>query len=273
LENVNPPVPKAQAKRKEPTCTTPSRGWQGRERTRIKEKRVRIMAACFIKHPVGGFLKGYLMSQHLLIVGQNASLRQALCEQFELDGTWRLSESALPVNMKQEDNDVRMIIAYAPTAETLNELLSRFPDSSLMALMPHGLTIEHEDVDIISLPAHISTLLGAVRARLKRQDRQEEKSLALGPYIFHPDTRILEASGGRKIRLTEKECAMLLYLLNAQGGAVSRDELLQEVWGYNSNVTTHTLETHIYRLRQKIEPDATTAQILVTDSSGYRLIS
>jgi DNA-binding response OmpR family regulator len=76
---------------------------------------------------------------------------------------------------------------------------------------------------------------------------------------------------GKKIRLTEKETNILKYLYRAGAQAVSREELLTEVWGYNAGVTTHTLETHIYRLRQKIEPDPTSARLLVTETGGYRL--
>ena len=76
---------------------------------------------------------------------------------------------------------------------------------------------------------------------------------------------------GRRIHLTEKETAILRYLYRA-GETVPRETLLQEVWGYNSGVTTHTLETHIYRLRQKIEKDAAAPAILVTEAGGYKLV-
>ena len=75
----------------------------------------------------------------------------------------------------------------------------------------------------------------------------------------------------KKIRLTEKETNILKYLYRAGAKAVSREELLAEVWGYNAGVTTHTLETHVYRLRQKIEPDPGNARLLLTEAGGYRL--
>jgi len=75
----------------------------------------------------------------------------------------------------------------------------------------------------------------------------------------------------RDIRLTEKETNILKYLYRAGGKPVAREELLEEVWGYNSGVTTHTLETHVYRLRQKIEPERGTATLLMTEPGGYRL--
>ena len=75
----------------------------------------------------------------------------------------------------------------------------------------------------------------------------------------------------RKIRLTEKETAILKYLCRTGNKVVARDVLLSEVWGYNAGVTTHTLETHVYRLRQKIEADPSNAILLVTEPGGYRL--
>ena len=91
----------------------------------------------------------------------------------------------------------------------------------------------------------------------------------IGPYDFHPSAKLL-TDGERRIRLTEKETDILRYLKSASG-IVPRQTLLGEVWGYGPQVATHTLETHIYRLRKKIEKDAGDAKILITEEGGYRL--
>ncbi|MDP7183254.1 MAG: helix-turn-helix domain-containing protein, partial [Alphaproteobacteria bacterium] len=95
----------------------------------------------------------------------------------------------------------------------------------------------------------------------------------IGPYSFSPSAKMLQnKEGDHEIRLTEKETAILQFLCRAGNKPTDRDVLLNEVWGYNTGVTTHTLETHIYRLRQKIEENPSEARILVTEQSGYRLI-
>ena len=83
---------------------------------------------------------------------------------------------------------------------------------------------------------------------------------------------MLHKESGQKVRLTEKETSILKYLYRAGNKVVTRDILLNEVWGYNAGVTTHTLETHIYRLRQKIETEPSDAKILITEPGGYRLV-
>jgi DNA-binding response OmpR family regulator len=91
----------------------------------------------------------------------------------------------------------------------------------------------------------------------------------IGPYLFRPGAKLL-TEGARRVRLTEKETDILKYLAAADR-TVPRETLLHEVWGYNPAVTTHTLETHIYRLRRKIEKTPGKAEILVTEGGGYRL--
>jgi DNA-binding response OmpR family regulator len=128
--------------------------------------------------------------------------------------------------------------------------------------------------DYVTKPFKMGLLLARIRAQLRRHERSEGTILIIGPYAFHPTEKIMidSANGDRKIKLTEKETAMLRYLFRAGGTIIGRDVLLNEVWGYNSGVTTHTLETHVYRLRQKIERDPSNAEILVTEPGGYRLI-
>ena len=113
-----------------------------------------------------------------------------------------------------------------------------------------------------------------MRAQLRVFDNSEDAVFTVGPYLFRPAAKLLlEPARGRKVRLTDKECGILKFLYRAGGRPVPRQALLNEVWGYNSAVTTHTLETHIYRLRQKIEPDPANARLVVTESGGYRLVA
>jgi len=128
--------------------------------------------------------------------------------------------------------------------------------------------------DYVTKPFKMGLLLSRIYAQLRLHERREGTILTIGPYTFHPAERTMidSAAGDRKIRLTEKETAMLKYLFRVGGTIIGRDVLLNEVWGYNSGVTTHTLETHVYRLRQKIERDPSNAEILVTEPGGYRLI-
>jgi DNA-binding response OmpR family regulator len=126
--------------------------------------------------------------------------------------------------------------------------------------------------DYVAKPFRFSVLLARIRAQLRQHEASEDAVLSVGPYSFGPGSKML--TGAKKVRLTEKETAILRFLYRAGQTPVSRETLLQEVWGYNSRVTTHTLETHIYRLRQKIEKDAANPEILVTDADGcgYKLV-
>lgn len=127
--------------------------------------------------------------------------------------------------------------------------------------------------DYVTKPFRFPVLLARIRAQLRTHEQSEDAVFQLGPYTFKPAMKMLIDARDRKIRLTEKETNILKFLYRATEGVVPRDVLLHEVWGYNAGVTTHTLETHIYRLRQKIEPDPSNARLLVTESGGYRLVA
>lgn len=126
--------------------------------------------------------------------------------------------------------------------------------------------------DYVTKPFRFAVLLARIRAQLRQHEQSEDATFVVGPYTFKPGQKMLIDVKGGKIRLTEKEVAIIKYLYRAGGKVITRDVLLEEVWGYNSGVTTHTLETHVYRLRQKIEHDPSNSSILVTESGGYKLI-
>lgn len=125
--------------------------------------------------------------------------------------------------------------------------------------------------DYVTKPFKFAVLLARLRAHLRSHEQSEDAVFKIGPYEFRPAVKMLVTHDDKRIKLTEKEASILKYLYRAGGKPVSRDVLLDEVWGYNSGVTTHTLETHVYRLRQKIEPEPGRTTILLTDSGGYRL--
>jgi DNA-binding response OmpR family regulator len=126
--------------------------------------------------------------------------------------------------------------------------------------------------DYVTKPFRFAVLLARVRTLLRQYETSEDAVFTIGPYTFRPSSKLLLNLNGSKVRLTEKETSILRRLYRAGQRSVPRQTLLQEVWGYSSEVTTHTLETHIYRLRQKIEKDAIVPAILITEVGGYKLM-
>lgn len=126
--------------------------------------------------------------------------------------------------------------------------------------------------DYVTKPFKFAVLLARIRAQLRQHEQSEDAVFTIGRFTFKPASKLLVDEKGGKVRLTEKETSILKYLYRAGEKVVSREVLLHEVWGYNAGVTTHTLETHIYRLRQKIEKDPAHSELLVTESGGYKLV-
>jgi DNA-binding response OmpR family regulator len=126
--------------------------------------------------------------------------------------------------------------------------------------------------DYIAKPFRANELLARLQAQLRLFDTSEDAVFTIGSFTFRPAAKLLIGPDKkRRVRLTAKEVDILKFLYRHANQVVSRQVLLDEVWGYNAGVTTHTLETHVYRLRQKIEGDPTNCRLLVTAPGGYKL--
>jgi DNA-binding response OmpR family regulator len=229
-----------------------------------------------------------MASQHpILVVDDDNALRTALIEQLVQDGEFDPTEAACLA-------DAEALLA-GPDARFDALLLDvSLPDGDgrdfCKKLRKQGvktpiimLTGSAEETDIvrgldsgandyIAKPFRLNELLARLRAQLRTFENSEDAVFTIGPYTFRPAAKqLLEPIRNKRIRLTDKETAILKFLYRAAGKPVARQVLLNEVWGYNAAVTTHTLETHVYRLRQKIEPDPALSRLLLTEGGGYRL--
>jgi DNA-binding response OmpR family regulator len=220
----------------------------------------------------------------LLIVDDNDDLRGELAEQLEMDDEFTVVQAATgndgvsrAVEVKPDlillDLDLPDINGRE-VCRQIREKQVAAPIIMLTAADSDEDTVKGLDAganDYVAKPFKLAVLLARIRAQLRSHEQSEGAVFHLGAYEFRPSAKMLVDSAQKKIRLTEKETNILKYLYRAGEKPVSREELLAEVWGYNAGVTTHTLETHVYRLRQKIEPDPSNAKLLLTEAGGYRL--
>ena len=220
----------------------------------------------------------------LLVIDDNDDLRGAIAEQIELTEEFNAVEAATGADGVRAAVEVRPDLILLDVdlpdingREVCKQLRERgvaAPVIMLTAADTDEDTIAGLDAganDYVTKPFKFQVLLARIRAQLRSHEQSEGAVFHLGAYEFRPSAKMLVDSSQKKIRLTEKETNILKYLYRAGEKPVSREELLAEVWGYNAGVTTHTLETHVYRLRQKIEPDPANARLLLTEAGGYKL--
>ena len=220
----------------------------------------------------------------ILIVDDDADLRGALAEQLALNDEFRVVEAEtgaggveaartaqadlilLDVDLPDMDGrDVSRQLRTEGVGAPIVMLTASDSEADTILGLDAGAN------DYVTKPFRFGVLLARIRAHLRSHEQSEAAVFRIGPYEFRPAAKLLIDERQRKIRLTEKEANILKYLYRAGQKPVAREELLTEVWGYNAGVTTHTLETHVYRLRQKIEPDPAHARLLLTEAGGYRL--
>ncbi len=223
----------------------------------------------------------------ILIIDDDATLREALVEQLQVDGEFAVaeagtvSEAESMLTGKDSRFDAVILDVGLPDGDGRDLCASLRRQGKRMPIIMLTGSDDEADVvrgldaganDYIAKPFRLAELMARLRAQLRIFENSEDAVFTIGPYTFRPSAKLLhEPVKNRRIRLTEKEAAILKFLYRAGTRPVARQVLLNEVWGYNAAVTTHTLETHIYRLRQKIEPDPSNARLLLTEGGGYRL--
>ena len=225
-------------------------------------------------------------SKTILIIDDDDDLRDLLREQLELQSEFTAigaatAASGLAVALERRPDLILLDLDLPDrngreVCRTLRDAGVTAPVIMLTAAEGESETIlglESGAADYVTKPFRFAVLLARVRAQLRAHEQSEDVVLKIGPYQFRPAARVLVDPKGRKLRLTDKEANILKYLHRAGAKSVTREELLAEVWGYNAGVTTHTLETHIYRLRQKIESEPGQTRLLITEAGGYRLAS
>ncbi len=223
--------------------------------------------------------------RRILLVDDDVELRTTLSEQLlvhrEFDITEASTGAEALARVGEHHVDLMVLDVGLPDIdgrETVKILRRDGFKSPIILLTGHDseadeiLGLESGANDYITKPFRFSVLLARIRAALRQHDQSEDVVFTIGQYSFQPAAKLLETTEGSKVRLTDKETSILKYLYRQGPKTISREILLKEVWGYNNRVTTHTLETHIYRLRQKIERDPSNARLLVTEDGGYRLV-
>lgn len=220
----------------------------------------------------------------LLIVDDDPDLREALAEQFGFEDEFEVmtADAAIPGMelAKTERIDVIIFDVGLPDMDGRDACAKLREDGVTTPIIlltaqsgdeDHVKGLRSGANDFLAKPIAFAVLLERVHTQLRRHEQSEDAELIVGPYRFKPGMKQLETEDGKRIRLTEKETSILKYLYRAGGDPISREELLDKVWGYHREANTHTLETHVYRLRQKIEPDPANARLLITEVGGYRL--
>ena len=224
-------------------------------------------------------------TKKIIIIDDDDLLRDTLTEQFSLHDEFHVTEAATASAgiklLKAEHADLVILDVNLPDMDGREACkVMRRGGYKGPVIMLTGQTSESDTIlgldsganDYVTKPFRFAVLLARIRAHLRQHEHSEDAVFKVGPYTFKPSAKMLVRDDNRKVRLTEKETAIIKFLLRSGEQIVSRDVLLQDVWGYNAGVTTHTLETHVYRLRQKIERDPSHAEILVTEGGGYKLI-
>jgi DNA-binding response OmpR family regulator len=223
-------------------------------------------------------------SSRLLIVDDDAYLRATLRQQLAVEGFNDVFEVGFAADLdnvlSHANPDLILLDIQMPDGNGIDicQRLRRNGFAKPIVMLTNKgaevdivLGLEAGANDYITKPFRFNELIARIRTQLRQFRASDDARFEIGNLSFVPANKMLYEIGSDRMQaLTEKEATILKFLCRAFSNDVTKDELLAEVWGFQNGVSTHTLETHIYRLRQKISR-LTKKQLVLTIENGYRL--
>lgn len=171
-----------------------------------------------------------------------------------------------------DDESVADIVIVDEDISLLNEFLKKDIKAPVILLSSKDVDDNRNIHHVIYKPMSLNKFLDDIKASINIYEKSSEGKLEFNNYILDPSHKeILNLRNNEVTKLTEKEVAIIKYLYKNRDKTIGKNDLIQEVWGYSSDVYTHTVETHIYRLRQKVEHEDSSAQLIITSDGGYSL--
>lgn len=228
----------------------------------------------------GNFNRGLLMERikNITIISDKVVFVDALTDLFNISENVEVTSLGIcDLNFKNLlINRPDLILIDSPTQHEINLDINKELEQIKKTIPVVYVEGEDNNQKVLELnlhkkPIYFPTFLIRIQQQLRDFIEKKNKEVRIGPYLFSYPMKTLMEQGKLVARLTEMETKILNFLHKADGALIKRDVLLREVWGYNSEVMTHTLETHIYRLRKKIEPHSKSQALLISESGGYRL--
>lgn len=225
-------------------------------------------------------------SRNILIVEDDAEFRHTLAEQLRLHEEFEVEEvgtgeAAIADAEKTNFNAILLDVGLPDMDGRDVCRVLRRKGIHAPVIMLTGMDSDADTVlgldsganDYVTKPFRMGVLLARLRAHIRQHEMSEDASFAVGPYVFRPAAKTMRRTDGTKdISLSDKENAILKHLYRAGDAVVSCETLYADIWDHSASLMTHTLQTHVYRLRQKIEDQPSDPQILVSEHGGYRLV-
>ena len=224
------------------------------------------------------------MKKKILFFEPNAVLRTALLDQIIINKNFDVIQSnsledvkshieQSPVDLLIMGEDVgthslSLLLKFIKEINFTNKILFIKDGDSGEISSFEGFTNNHH---VIEKPFRIQFFIKKIDFVLAKISGSSDVSYRIGPFVFFPENKVIKFNDQPDIELTEKEVSILKCLLSHGEESVDREKLLKQVWNYNLGVTTHTLESHIYRLRQKLETDPSIPRLIISEGGGFKI--